>query len=274
MISKSLEFKYQQLTNLFTDMRRVIVAYSGGVDSTLLLRIGKEVLQEDCIGVIGLSPSLAKSELDEALSIAQSFNANVIQLETHEMKNPKYINNDRLRCYHCKFELYSILIAYAREQKVEYILDGSNHDDLNDYRPGRDAAKQLNVRSPFIEAKLNKKDIRELARLLDLPNWNKPAQPCLSSRMAYGQQIDLNILNKIATAESYLKSLGFEIVRVRYRGDHVSIEVGPDELDDLFSSFNQKSIQNKFETIGFHRIKFDRNGYRPGNMNQAVTIVS
>jgi len=198
----------------------------------------------------------------------------VIQLETHEMDNPEYINNDRSRCYHCKLELYSILKAYARDRKIKYILDGNNYDDLNDYRPGREAAKQLHVRSPFIEVGLHKEDIRELARFLDLPNWNKPAQPCLSSRMAYGQPIELQILNKIATAESYLKSLGFEIVRVRYRGDFVSIEVGPDELQDLFDSCNQKSIRQQFERIGFHRIEFDRNGYRPGNLNQPLTSVS
>ncbi len=271
MISKSTEQKYQKLREILVEMRMVIVAYSGGIDSTLLLRIGQDVLGVNCIGVIGLSPSLSKGELEEALNAANSFNAKVVQIETDEMNNPHYVSNDNRRCYHCKFELYSTLIAYAQEQNIKFILDGNNYDDLNDYRPGREAAKQLDVRSPFVEAELTKEEIRQLARFLGLPNWKKPAQPCLSSRMAYGQQIDLDILNKIASAESYLKNQGFKIVRVRYWGDHISIEVGQNELERLFDSVKQSSIRNRFREMGFPRIEFDREGYRSGKLNQIIS---
>ena len=268
MLPQSLLEKYTRLQNNIAAMGRVVIAYSGGVDSTLLLRIGTELLGENCIGVIGISPSLARTELDEALATARSFSGRIVQIETNELDNPDYVSNTNMRCFHCKHELFSTLLEFARTERINYILDGNNFDDLGDYRPGMNAAKQLNVRSPFLEAEMGKTDIRELARYLRLPNWDKPAQPCLSSRMAYGQRIDIQVLDKIAAAESFLKEQGFKIVRVRYRGEYTSVEVGPDELDRLFDLRRQKQIRERLQELGLPSVEFDKDGYRSGKLNQ------
>jgi uncharacterized protein len=272
MIPESVEKKYQAVRDSLTAMEKVIVAYSGGVDSTLLLRIGSDVLGRNCIGVIGVSPSLAPTELEEAIAIAQSFNGRIDTVETRELEKPQYVSNDTMRCFHCKQELFSTLIAYARDRKIVFILDGNNFDDLGDYRPGMKAARELNVRSPLVEAGMTKEDIRILARYLKLPNWDKPAQPCLSSRMAYGQKIDPDILQMIALAEEFLKQQGFRIVRVRYYGDHVTVEVGRDEVERLLEPAGQKNIRQKFEEFGFHRVEFDREGYHSGKLNRLLAI--
>ncbi len=272
MIPESIEKKYQLVRQSLAGMEKAIVAYSGGVDSTLLLRIGTDVLGRNCIGVIGVSPSLAPTELEEAKAIARSFNGQIDTIETHELDNPQYVNNDDMRCFHCKRELFSNLITYARERKIGFILDGNNFDDLGDYRPGMKAARELHVSSPLVEAGLTKEDIRILARYLKLPNWDKPAQPCLSSRMAYGQQIDPQILEIIALAEDYLKQQGFRVVRVRYYGEHVTVEVGKDEVERLLDPASQKSVRQKFEELGLHRVKFDREGYQSGKLNQLLAI--
>ena len=272
MSEKILESKYLQLEQIITEMQQVMVAYSGGVDSTLLLYIANKVLGENCIGVIGISPSVAHHEFQDAMQIAQSINVRVDVIETNEIENPGYVINDRMRCFHCKYELFSMMINYAYEKGIKYILDGNNYDDLTDFRPGRDAAKKLNIRSPFVEATFTKAEIREMARLFDLPNWNKPAQPCLASRMAYGQRIDPKILDKIASAELFLKNNEFEIVRVRYLGTHVSVEVGRHEIDRLFDPARQKVILTRLKSLGFSKVVFDKEGYQSGKMNRNVTI--
>jgi len=272
MPEKVLESKYLQVEQIIAEMQRVMVAYSGGVDSTLLLYIANKILGANCIGVIGLSPSVARHEFQEAMQIARSIKARVDVIETNEMENPGYVINDRMRCFHCKYELFSTMINYAHENEIRYILDGNNYDDLTDFRPGRDAAKQLNIRSPFVEAAFAKTEIREMARHFGLTNWNKPAQPCLASRMAYGQRIDPNILDKIANAELFLKNKGFKIVRVRYLGTRVSIEVDRNEIDRLFDPARQKIILTKLNSLGFPEVVFDKEGYQSGKMNRKAAV--
>jgi len=266
-MNHELEQKYQNLQKIFTDMQSVIVAYSGGVDSALLLKVGTDQLQNKCVGVIAVSPSLSRYEYDQARRIADIIGARYVSLETEELKNPEYQQNDKDRCYYCKYELFSKLTSFARESNFKYIVDGNNTDDISDYRPGMKAAKHLKIRSPLIEADFNKSDIRNLAKRLQLPNWDKPAQPCLASRVAYGIIVREDILAKIDAAEKVVRDKGFKIVRVRYLGDKVSVEVGQEELGKLFKKEIQDILRVELKLIGFKNIYFDQTGYRSGRLN-------
>jgi uncharacterized protein len=233
----------------------------------LLLKVGTEQLGENCVGVIAVSASLSKNEHKEALELAQQIGAHIYELETDELNNVLYQQNDSKRCFYCKTELYQKLQTVAKDKNIKYILDGNNLDDTTDYRPGRQAAANLGVRSPLIESGFSKKDIRELARHLNLSNWDKPAQPCLSSRIAYGVSVNEDILSKIDKAEAYLKEQGFKVVRVRYLGEKVSIEIGIEELGKLHNDKLKKNIYSEFRTIGFLNVDIDWDGYRSGKLN-------
>lgn len=267
MLNTHLEAKHDHLIRLFKKMRRVLIAYSGGIDSTLLLKVGTDQLSKNCIGVIAVSGSLAKNEYIEALEIAGMINANIIEVKTDELNNTLYQQNDVKRCFYCKTELFQKLHEIALEKGIKYVLDGNNVDDTHDYRPGRQAAKNLAVQSPLIEAGFTKEDIRALANYLKLPNWDKPAQPCLASRIAYGVSVREEVLNQIDQAESFLKKEGFKIVRVRYLGDKVSIEVGQDELERFASDDMEERIFTEFNKIGFNSVEIDRDGYSSGKLN-------
>ena len=267
MLNTHLEAKYDHLIRLFEKMRRVLIAYSGGIDSTLLLKVGTDQLGKNCIGVIAVSGSLAKNEYIEALEIAGMINANIIEVKTDELNNTLYQQNDVKRCFYCKTELFQKLHEIALEKGIKYVLDGNNVDDTHDYRPGRQAAINLAVQSPLIEAGFTKEDIRALANYLKLPNWDKPAQPCLASRIAYGVSVREDVLNQIDQAESFLKKEGFKIVRVRYLGDKVSIEVGQDELERFASDDMEERVFTEFNKIGFNRVEIDRDGYSSGKLN-------
>lgn len=272
-LTPNIKQKYEKLQNIFKEMGRVILAYSGGVDSTLLLKVGTDILgQKNCIGVIGVSPSMAVDEYDESVNLARKIKARIEFVETDEMNNPAYLINDTKRCFYCKQELFSSLWKIATKQDIRFIVDGSNADDQGDYRPGMDAARQLKVRSPLMEADFSKEEIRILSKYLNLPTWEKPAQPCLASRVAYGNTIDRNILSKIDQSEKYLRDLGFKIVRVRYFTEKVSIEVGKDELERLNNTGLRENIKNKLEAIGFENISFDENGYESGKLNRLISI--
>ncbi|NOQ97735.1 MAG: ATP-dependent sacrificial sulfur transferase LarE [Calditrichae bacterium] len=267
MLNTHLEAKYDNLIRLLKKMHRVLIAYSGGIDSTLLLKVGTDQLGKKCIGVIAVSGSLAKNEYVEALEIAGMINANIIEVKTDELNNALYQQNDHKRCFYCKTELFQKLQEIALENGIKYVLDGNNVDDTYDYRPGRQAAKNLAVRSPLIEADFTKEDIRILAKYLKLPNWDKPAQPCLASRIAYGVSVREEVLNQIDQAESILKKQGFKIVRVRYLGEKVSIEVGKDELERFANDDLEKRIYTEFNKIGFNNVEIDRDGYSSGKLN-------
>ena len=267
-LSETTLRKYNNLIQIFKDMESVLIAYSGGVDSSVLLKVGADTLKENCIGIIGSSPSLAAQEYTEALKQAEQMGANLKTINTNEINNSLYVLNNQDRCYFCKSELFDELNKLAVNLKVNFIVEGSNFDDLEDFRPGRKAAEEKKIRSPLVEAKFTKVEIRELARHLGLSSWDKPSQPCLASRVAYGVQINENILGKINHAEKYLKELNFEIVRVRYFEDHVSVEVGKDEVSRLLNHEIQTSVKNEFHNIGLSKIIFDSEGYQSGKLNK------
>jgi uncharacterized protein len=272
-LAKNLLEKYEHLRNLFMEMKHVLIAYSGGVDSTLLLKVGTDVLgQDNCIGIIGVSASMARDEYQESIMLAEQIGARIDIIKTEEMNNPSYLVNDSKRCFYCKQELFSSLWKVAEEHKIQYIIDGSNADDQGDYRPGMDAAKQLNVRSPLMEADFSKEEIRILSKYLQLPTWEKPAQPCLASRVAYGNAIDQDVLSKIDQSEKYLRELAFKIVRVRYFSGTVSVEVGKEELGRLQNAKLRRDISDTLRRIGFEKVLFDEKGYESGKLNRLIAI--
>ena len=273
MINPVLVSKHTALENIFKKMGRVLIAYSGGVDSTLLLKVGTDILKTDCLGIIGDSASLASAEFVEAMNVASTIGAEIEVVKTEEMGNDLYTRNDDRRCFHCKSELFEKMHEISVARGFDYLVDGNNLDDTGDYRPGMEAARISNIRSPLIEAGFTKSDIRELSRVLNLPNWDKPAQPCLASRIVFGIAVTPEILKKIELAEKFLKQKEFKIVRVRFMGDHVSVEVGSQEVSRLLSFPVARAIEEEFIKIGLPRVHLDKNGYLSGKLTrQHITI--
>jgi len=269
-VSSDAEAKEAQLRSLFKEMGAVVVAYSGGVDSSYVAYVATEVLGERALCVTGESASLAARQREEALRLAEQFGFHHEFMRTGELDNPRYQANAPDRCYFCKTELYGKLAPMARERGINFIVDGSTTDDLGDYRPGRAAANEHGVRSPLIEVGLSKREVRELSRRAGLPTWDKPASPCLSSRIAYGTTVTIKRLTTVDRGEEIMRELGFREFRVRHHDELVRLEVAPAELTLALRREVVDELARRFRALGFRYVTLDLHGYRMGAMNEVL----
>ena len=265
------EQKYHYLQSILLSYPNILIAYSGGVDSTFLLKVAVDVLGQNARGIIGVSPSLPRQELEEALHIAREFSLPVDTIETHEMEDPRYTGNPRNRCYFCKKELFGEIYEYARRHGFRIIADGTNADDGFDFRPGMQAAREFSVCSPLAEAQLTKTEIRRLSRQLGLPTWNKPEMACLSSRLPTGTTITVERLKQVERAEAFLRKLGFSQLRVRYHGSLARIEVEKEEIPRLLQPETREQVDNHLKSLGFTHVAVDLAGYHRGSLNATAT---
>ena len=266
-----LEEKTEKIKSLIREMDSTLVAFSGGVDSTLVLALAHEVMGERTLAVTAQSASVPNREMQASRQLAKEIGARHLVVRTEEMSNPEYRANPANRCYHCKTELYSNLKRVAEQNDISTILNGINLDDLGDYRPGIDSAREQGVRSPLVEAEFSKQDVRDLSRAMGLSIWNKPAMACLSSRIPYGQPVTAEKLSRVEQAEDLLLSFGFKQVRVRHLGTKASIELDQNEIP-LYQSDEsiQRSVKEKLMALGFSCVVLDPEGYRMGSLNEAL----
>ncbi len=270
-IEPELEAKTDRLVAILAGYESLLVAYSGGVDSALVLKVAHEIMgPERAAGCLAISPSVPPREVELAIRHAAEMGARLLTTHTLEMEREGYVENSPNRCYFCKNTLYTELSEMAQREGFHLIADGFNLDDRGDHRPGQRAGKELEVRSPLVEAGFTKADIRALSKALGLPTWNKPAAACLSSRIPYGTPVTVEALEKVGRAEEFLQDLGFLGVRVRHHGDMARIEVPVADLTRFIEEEVRREVSRGLHAIGYAFVSLDLDGYRTGSLNEVI----
>ncbi|MDS3860634.1 ATP-dependent sacrificial sulfur transferase LarE [Thermosynechococcaceae cyanobacterium BACA0444] len=273
-VSPTLKPKLNQLKTLFAEMGRALVAYSGGIDSSLVAKVAWDVLGTEALAVTAVSPSLLPEELVEAEDHALDIGITHKLVETQELARPGYAANPVNRCYFCKSELHDTLKPLAQALGYDYVVDGVNADDRQDYRPGIQAAKERGVRSPLAEVGISKLEVRQLAKELGLAWWDKPAQPCLSSRFPYGEEITLEKLQRVGRAEQYLRKLGWRELRVRSQATTARIELPPGQIKQFIAETDLEALVQAWQELGFTYVTLDLEGFRSGKLNQELPLAA
>jgi len=268
----TIDDKFTKLKENLKAMDRVIIAFSGGVDSAFLLKAASSAGLSEILAVTGISESLPQDELSFARKFASSLDIKHRAIVTEELKDINYANNPPDRCYYCKKDLFSRLRKIAKEEKYSFVLDGTNADDAHEWRPGRRAAREEGVESPLLDAALTKKEIRDISRKLGLPTWDKPATPCLSSRFQYGQKITAEALERVSRAEDFIRKIGIKEFRVRDHSELARIEVYPEEFRVMTNNTVRVEIVAFLKSLGYRYVTLDLQGFRSGSANEVLSI--